>query len=376
MTQTGLDINLEESEYFMNRIKTFLVYGVILVLCIAAFAGYFLAGKSNDAPVIKQKQASVSQSPGNAETGATDPDSVPDSTAKPYNVTEENPLIGVGRGDDYDKVTREAVNNAGGIKDIVKKGDVVLIKPNICMYSDPGSPIITDYRVVQTVANMAREYGASRIIVAEGSIFGNAFEEGTVKQNKYDSIEGVELYNLNDCDKKDCYKIKADKSLTNQVLFIPKVYMDADVVISVPKLKTHSIPEATVSLSLKNSIGVPPLKLYGYADKSGLHQLGIVECIIDINRIRKPDFIVIEGIVGGEGDGPLNNQPVDSKIIFAGKDPVAIDTAASYFMGFGIEEIPHLERAAKEGLGISDLNKIKVVGADLKTARMKFKWID
>jgi uncharacterized protein (DUF362 family) len=359
----------------MNKVKMIFVYGVILVLCIAAFAGYFISNKNKNAPVLKQEQTTTAGPDSKKDNGANDTKKVGNKSAKTGGIYESNPLIGIGRGDDFQKTTKEAVENAGGIKDIIKKGDVVLIKPNICNYDDAGAPTITDYRVVQTIADLAKESGASRIIVAEGSIFGNVFEKTEAEQNKYSTIKGVELYNFNDCDEKDCYSIKADKSLTGKAIFIPKIYMDADVVISVPKLKTHFISDAVVSLSLKNSYGVPPLKLYGMADKSGLHQLGLIESVIDLNRIRKPDFIVIDGIVGGEGDGPLNNEPVQSKIIFAGKDPVAIDTAAAYFMGYDIKSLPILERAAAEGLGIGDLSKIKIKGADLNSIKMKFKWI-
>ncbi len=358
----------------MNKIKSFVVYGVIAVLCIAAFAGYFITSRDSDVPVVKQKQASVSQSPQSTDGGAKDSVTPAGDVVKTgNNASGESPIIGVGQGDDFDKVTREAVSNAGGLKDIIKKGDVVVIKPNICTYADAGAPTITDYHVVQTVVDMARECGASKIIVAEGSIFGDVFDKASAEQNKYNLIKGAELFNMNDCNEKQCYKMKADESLTGQSIFIPKVYMDADVVIGVPKLKTHFIEDAVVSLCLKNSYGVPPLKLYGIGDKSGLHELGLIESVIDINRIRTPDFFVIDGIVGGEGIGPLDNTSVDSKIIFAGKDPVAMDTAAAYFMGFGIDELPIVKRASEEGLGIGDLNKIKVVGADLKAIRMKFQ---
>jgi uncharacterized protein (DUF362 family) len=91
------------------------------------------------------------------------------------------------------------------------------------------------------------------------------------------------------------------------------------------------------------------------------------------SRAVKPDFFIIDGIVGGEGYGPLRNTPVDSQIVFAGRDPVALDTAAATFMGFTVDEIPHLKLASDEKLGISDLGSIKVVGADLDKIKMKFE---
>lgn len=233
-----------------------------------------------------------------------------------------------------------------------------------------GSPTITDYRTVEIIVKQAAELGASKIVIAEGTITGNAFSDYFLQANKYDSIQGVELINLNALGKEDCYKLKPLKSLTGAELYIPKIFMDADVVINVAKLKTHHL--SVVSLTLKNSFGVPPGKIYGTGYKNGLHILGINEAIVDLNRIRKPDFAVIEGIVGGEGYGPLYNTPVKSNIVFAGTDLAALDTVALTFMGFTIDQIPHVALAGTEGLGITDLEKIKIVGTNLNAIKMRF----
>lgn len=349
----------------MKRLKGFIVYGVIILLSVAVLAGY----------LIKKGSSGDSATAGNANAVLSDSDQgkqkhVEEVMKKGIAEPDPNPVIGIGRGEDYTKVTDEAVNNAGGLKDIIKKGDVVLIKPNICTRAMAVSPRITDYHVVQEIADMAVGLGASKIIVAEGTIAGNAFSRGFLVFNEYDKVKGVELFDLNGCSEEDCYKLKPQKSLTGTTIYIPKIYMDADVVITIAKLKTHCV--TTASLSLKNSIGVPPGQIYGVGSKDGLHTLGIDQAIIDINRIRKPDFAIIEGIVGGEGNGPLTNTPVKSDIIFAGKDLVALDTVALTFMGFKVDEISHVKLAGEEKLGISDLSKIEVVGADLDSIKMSF----
>jgi uncharacterized protein (DUF362 family) len=148
--------------------------------------------------------------------------------------------------------------------------------------------------------------------------------------------------------------------------------MDADVVINVAKLKTHFL--TGVSLGLKNCIGIPSYKLYGGGGgKIGLHDLGLFQVIIDLNKIRKPEFTIIDGIIGGENFGPYANTPVKSNVVFAGKDIVAVDTVALTFMGFSTENINNVKQAAQEKLGIDDLNKIKVKGADLNSIIMHFK---
>lgn len=377
----------------MKNLKTVVLYGVIALLCVAAFAGYVVknVGKSTGTAAAATETTAAATADTQSETTAAsseaaseEPSAAKEDPGKLEHAREimarsaaepaPNPVVGIGRGNAYDTVTEEAIVNAGGLKDIVKPGSVVLIKPNICTLAEAGSPQITDYRAVQKVIDLVAQLGASRVIVAEGTIVGNSFDAGWLDYNKYGEIKGAELVNLNGIEKADCYELQPEKSLTGKALFIPKFYMDADVVISVAKLKTHFQTDAVVSLVLKNAYGVPSEKVYGgYGYKGGLHALGLKESIVDINKIRKPDFCVIEGIVGGEGYGPLNNTPVKSEIVFAGTDPVAVDTAALTFMGFKVEEVPHVKLAAEEKLGIAELADIRIVGADLKKVVMDFE---
>ncbi|MFZ5988974.1 MAG: DUF362 domain-containing protein [Bacillota bacterium] len=355
----------------MKNLKSFLVYGTIIVLGIISIAGYIVSKKPAGTGVAGDIAINTA-APKDKELqqGSSLPDKVLEKVKKAALITDSTPIVGVGRGDDYGKVVREAVENAGELKNLIKKGDTVLIKPNLINGFPAGSAMCTDHRIIQQIADIAKEYGAERVIVAEASMSGNVF-----KAAEYDKITGVELIDMNQYDKADCYEIKPEKSLTGKALFIPKIYMDADVVICAAKLKTHFQPDAVVSLSLKNSFGVPSNKIYnniGY--KNILHAIGdLKDVIVDINRIRKPDFVVIDGIVAGEGNGPLNNTPVNANTVFAGSDPVAVDTAALTFMGFTVEEVPHVKLAGEEGLGISDIAKIKVQGAVLDEIKMKFK---
>lgn len=345
----------------MKNINNLIIYVIIIILCLVTFTG-LLGGTPRKAD----------------SDSASDMNTYGKTNAEKTTIKEEamrtdtGPIVGIGLGNDYGKATETAIKNAGGLKDLIKKGDVVLIKPNICTLAEPGSPIITDYRTVQKVVDMIMEFDPAKIIVAEGAIAGNAFESISLKVNKYGELKNVELLNLNDIEKEDCKKVMPQNSATGKELYIPQIYLDADVVINIAKLKTHH--QAVVTLSLKNAFGIPSRKVYAIGEyKLGLHNLGMNEAIVDINLIRKPDLSVIEGLVGGEGHGPINNTSVESNIMFAGRDPVALDTVALTFMGFKVGQVPHVKLAAKKKLGISSLNKIKIVGADLNEIKMNFK---
>ena len=176
----------------MNKLKNIIVYSVIIVLCIAAFAGYLMTGgKAKVTPTaskeVTEEKKEATQPP---KLDAAKQKHIDDIMKKAMEEPASNPVVGVGTGDDYGKVTAAAVENAGGLKDIIKKGNVVLIKPNICtITADAGSPYITDYRVVRELADMVRQLGASKVIIAEGSISGNAFSDFSKNNNKFGEIK-------------------------------------------------------------------------------------------------------------------------------------------------------------------------------------------
>lgn len=383
----------------MKKIKTIVIYSLLVIFCIAAVATWITTQKdkstgvpvnestiaaSTGADIAENSTAVSTATASSAPASETVKQAV--STKKISNAksTEEahinaileksqgilnpNPIVGIGLGKDYAEVTRTAVKNAGGLESIIKKGNTVLIKPNICVMAGPGDPRITDYRLVEELVKEVKNLGASRVIIGEGSFSGY-----TMKAAQYNKIKGVELVDFNEVKEEDCYKIIPEKSLTKEEMFIPKIYMDVDVVISAAKLKTHNDTHAT--LSLKNAMGIPPMPLTGVIDKSVLHSYGLSNSIVDLNKIRRPDMVVIEGIVGGEGSGPADNTPVDSQIVFAGIDPVATDVTASYYMGIDINDLVHVQLAAGQKLGVSDRSQIQVIGADIEKIKKSFKTI-
>ncbi|MBN1173683.1 MAG: DUF362 domain-containing protein [Micromonosporaceae bacterium] len=289
-------------------------------------------------------------------------------------------LVGISHGNrDYAAATRAALASAGGLAGVIEAGDSVVIKPNICTeQAGAGSPQITDYRAVQAVIDLARQAGAGRITVMEGSITGNPFSSAALAMNKYKTLTGVDEYIESGSITEDSKLagIMPSGSVNKEKYYVPKAYLDADKVITVAKLKTHFNAGAT--LSLKNSIGLAARAKHsgGMPMRFGLHGSRGVKLsgsIVDLNLIRMPDFAVVEGIVGGEGDGPLSCTAVDSKAMFAGQDLVALDTVCITFMGLTVADVPHVTLASSIGLGASDLSRIEVKGATLQNIAMHFR---
>jgi uncharacterized protein (DUF362 family) len=155
-------------------------------------------------------------------------------------------------------------------------------------------------------------------------------------------------------------------------LQLPKTVLGADFLVSMPKMKTHHW--AGVTLSLKNMFGVVPGGCYGWP-KNVLHWAGIDQSILDINAAARPDFAIVDGIVGMEGNGPIQGTPKASGVLVLGNDPVAVDATCCRIMGLVPEKVKYL-RQASTLLGHSKLDKIQQLGEDIKAVKTRFATLD
>ncbi len=272
-------------------------------------------------------------------------------------------------GKQIDTIVRKAIELAGGLTDIISPGDTVLIKPNLVWASPPETGTTTDPRICKTIADMVRELGAKPII-AESSIIASDTEE-VIQVAGYGKLR-KEGYQVIDLKKKgiETVKVPIPKGKALKEVSLPKIVLDADVIISVPKMKTHD--SAKVTLSLKNMKGVLP-DTY----KRKLHHVfGVFQGVADLCTLVKPAFAVVDGIIGMEGLGPADGEPVAMGLIIAGKDPVAVDTVSALVMGFEPEEQGCIDAAAKAGIGTADLNEIGVVGEPISKVQRRFKRVE
>ncbi|MCK4791932.1 MAG: DUF362 domain-containing protein, partial [Desulfobacteraceae bacterium] len=262
-----------------------------------------------------------------------------------------------------DASVRKAIDLAGGLTDIISGGDTVLIKPNVVNASHPDTGRTTDPRVCKSIANMVKEIGAKPII-AESSMIGTDTEEA-FKVAGYKKLrdEGFEVIDLK---REETIKVPIPKGKSLKEVSLPKVVVDANVVISVPSMKTHG--QAKVTLSLKNMKGILP-DIF----KRKFHlTFGIFQGVADLCTVLRPALAVVDGIIAQEGLG----SPVEMDLVIAGKDPVAVDTITGMIMGFEPGENETVNAAVKSGIGTADPNKIEVVGENISTVQREFKRTD
>ncbi len=248
----------------------------------------------------------------------------------------------VRRGPSPRQITREAVDAIGGMGSFVKEGDRVLIKPNIC----GGNPLIpgtfTSQEVVDELVRMVREVNAEPLVVDADMIW-TEFEPAAEAQGWFEWAEGadVPLVNLT---KTEMVRFNFGKGSSTGIVPVSRELVDADVIISVPTMKTHLV--TSVTMAMKNMYGTFPEK-----NKAKYHRFGIEEVICDVNRAFTPNLTVIDGTIGGEAWGPLSCTPVNFQTVVASNDVVAADAIACQLMGYDPFSILHIKKAHEEGLG-------------------------
>jgi uncharacterized protein (DUF362 family) len=230
-----------------------------------------------------------------------------------------------------------------GIDRRVFEGRSVLLKPNLVEPTREAPHINTHPSVTVAVAEVARRWGASKVIVAEGP--GHTRDSYLVlHESEYGPTlekQGITFRDLNTDD-----VVPVENSLgytTLQKLYLPRSVVQADLVVSLPKMKTHHW--AGVTLSMKNLFGVMPGICYGWP-KNVLHFEGISSSILDIAYTVKPQLAIVDGIVGMEGDGPIMGTPRNAGFLIAGSNLAAVDSTTVRLMGFEPEGIDHLARAS------------------------------
>jgi uncharacterized protein (DUF362 family) len=237
-------------------------------------------------------------------------------------------------------------------------GKRVVLKPNLVEYHRD-KVINTDPRVVAAVIELCKREGAGEVVVAEGPGHWRNVEFIVAASGLGDVLRHyqVPFVDLNHDEPKRLLNLGRLTRLEH--LFLANTVATADVLISLPKLKTHHWAGAT--LSLKNLFGVLPGACYGWP-KNELHWRGIENSIVDIALTRTPDLAIVDGIVGMEGDGPLNGTAKPLGALVLGCDPVAVDATCCRLMQLDPERVGYLALAYQKKLGRVRVGEIPQVG--------------
>ncbi|WP_407354871.1 DUF362 domain-containing protein [Methanolobus sp. WCC5] len=272
--------------------------------------------------------------------------------------------------DDYSvsrKAVDEAVSLIGGLKDIISEGDRVLLKPNVLASRRPEEAVTTHPSIVAAMCELVKEAGGIPII-GDGS--GMTHPGATADAFRVSGMEevakehDVELINFQTG---GYAQVEVPKAIHFPRLFISKAVLNADVVISLPKMKTHELTRYTGAV--KNMFGALPLRT-----RKEMHLLAdrklFGEAVVDLYSVAKPHLAVMDAVVGMEGNGPSHGTPVRTGIILASYDCVSLDVIATGIMGIDPMKVPTTVAALERGFGET---VPKVIGINADDVKMKYK---
>ena len=255
--------------------------------------------------------------------------------------------------------------------DLPVKGKRVLLKPNL-VGADPLGVTNTHPAVIAAARESLLRLGAAQVLIGEGPAMDRDTEailESIGLRHYTGSLSNVFV----DLNVDDVEKVLLPTSASRlRELYLPKAVLSADFIISMPKLKTHHW--AGVTLSLKNMFGIVPGSCYGWP-KNVLHWAGIDSAILDINAAVRPDFAIVDGIVGMQGNGPLQGEPKNSGVVIIGDDPVAVDATCCRVMGLLPAKVKYLVQAGSL-LGHIQKEKIEQLGESITSVRTPFSVLD
>ena len=264
---------------------------------------------------------------------------------------------------DIRRAVEGALSLLGGIDDLARAGKKILLNPSwVAPPTEPEKGCITQAEVTQAVADIFNERGC-RVIIAESSAVGVDTQK-VIDGSCYRLLrdKGYEVVNLK---KAATVMLPVPGGRVFKEVESYRLVQEADVIVSIPKMKTHDQTEITCSIK----------KLKGLLSdkyKRLMHQEGLFEGVVDLLSAVKPQLAIVDGIFCQEGLGPVFGKPVEMDLILAGRDLVAVDTICGVVTGFAPEEVLLTQMAAKRGMGTAKLEEIEVLGEPVQKVRRRF----
>lgn len=264
----------------------------------------------------------------------------------------------------YEKI-KDLLDNLGGLENMIKPDDRVLLKVNMLMDKNPEDAVTTNPEVVRAVVKLVQDVGGKVII---GDSPGGPFTTGRLKRayektglTEVAESTGSELnYDIND------EVIGYPGGRYNKSFTVGKYITNADFIINLPKLKTHGMTMYTGAV--KNLFGAIPglLKAEYHLKMPGVGLFTVM--LVELSQCINPGLNIMDAIVGMEGHGPSAGIPRDYGYLLASRSALAIDLAAIYLMGINpLNRVPQITAAEELGF-ISKWQDIEIIGDELMPA--------
>ncbi len=264
---------------------------------------------------------------------------------------------------DADASVKTCLDMLGGIGKFVKKGDRVLLKINQLSPKSQDDAVTTHPIFVAAVAKeVSRAGGLPSVGDSPGlhSLSAVAKKSGILDMCQELDIPLVELG--------EPQAVKTSGNISKSFRLSARL-KEFDVLINLPKLKTHSLTGMTCAV--KNIYGCIPGKIKGSYHLRFQDPAIFSEMLLDLHDAVHPSLTIVDAVVGMEGSGPAAGNPRDIGLVIAGTSAIAVDTVAMNIIGMKESEVHTASCAKKRGIPGSDISEIEIVGKSLEDVKIK-----
>ncbi|MDY6856473.1 MAG: DUF362 domain-containing protein [Thermodesulfobacteriota bacterium] len=263
----------------------------------------------------------------------------------------------------YQKV-KESIDMLGGMERFVKGGDRVLLKPNLLSAKPKEKAVTTHPSFISAVARLVQEAGGVPCIGDSPGV--GSLKRVTEKSGVREVADqmGIRLVAFD-----ESFDLKNDRGRVFKRFKIAKAFQEVDVIINLPKLKTHG--QMILTLSVKNNFGfIVGKEKAKWHLKAGVDVNHFAQMLLDLCLLIQPGLTIMDGIIGMEGDGPGSGDPREIELIFAGIDCVAIDAVVSRVLGVKSDCVHTTRMARQMKIGQPDINGIEILGEELNEVKI------
>jgi len=258
---------------------------------------------------------------------------------------------------------RECLAPWGGMSAFVRPGQRVLVKPNLLIGFAPEKAVTTHPAVVRAAILLAQEAGGTVVVGDSPGVGRPASAMRAAGLTPVLEETGASLGDFT-----TPVELAVPQHRVAARLTLARAVAQADVIISLPKLKTHG--QMVFTGALKNQFGLIPGTLKSQWHFRLQRREWLAALLLDIHRAVRPALAIMDGVVGMEGKGPSGGRPRPIGALLASPDLPALDTVACLLINLEPRLVPTLEAARREGAGATALSDIAVVGADWRALRV------
>ncbi len=277
-----------------------------------------------------------------------------------------SPAVSIVKCQSYDEkkvleTIRQSIHLMGGLESVIKKADRVLLKPNLLIGKSPNKAVTTHPSIVKAAIQIVREAGGVPFIGDSPAIGSTA--------KAAEKAEIAEIARSMDCPIVEFNRPVLAREVKGRVfknIEIDQVVLEADVIINLPKWKTHT--QMLLTLGVKNLFGcVPGPKKALWHLKAGEDRKLFAQVLVDIFQIVRPALTILDGVNGMEGDGPSSGRPIALGLILASRDALSLDQIVCDLLGIPRRSLMTNRVALEHGLG---KDPIEVVGEKVENVKI------